>query len=312
MKRHPGPCGVALAAVFLIASCDPKRAVMEVAVGDMEDYFGAERYDGSELVKLTDRVYTYRWTWYRSLVIDTDEGLVVTDPFNAEAARTLKKHLARAGLTKPVHTLFYSHYHLDHTEGGAVLSPGQVLAHAKCPTYWADVDASRVLPPTQLIEGDQKLTIGGVPIELLYLGRTHTDTLYAVHLPEERVLWTADFALVRTILPMGGPDYYFPGAIKSMERLAALDFDVFVPSHFGYGSKQDLVDYLGFFKDLNDVANRSMEKFGREVPRDRETLQDAFNFYYDELEEKYGDWHGFEQNVLFVIVRSTTGARLGY
>ncbi|MDH3726746.1 MAG: hypothetical protein OER77_04375 [Myxococcales bacterium] len=55
-----------------------------------------------------------------------------------------------------------------------------------------------------------------------------------------------------------------------------------------------------------------MEKFGREVPRDRETLQKAFDFYYDELEGRYGDWHGFDQNVLFVIVRTSTGARLGY
>lgn len=36
----------------------------------MESYFGPEEYDGTELVKLTDHVYTYRWTWYRSIVID--------------------------------------------------------------------------------------------------------------------------------------------------------------------------------------------------------------------------------------------------
>ena len=66
----------------------------------------------------------------------------------------------------------------------------------------------------------------------------HTDTLYAVYLPNERLLWTADFALVRTILPIGGPDYYFPGAVKAMERLAALDFDTFVPSHSGYGKSK--------------------------------------------------------------------------
>lgn len=300
-----------IAALFM-ASCDPKRAIMKVAVGDMENYFGPKEYDGSELVKLTDHVYTYRWTWYRSIVIDTDEGLVITDPFNVEAAAALKKHLEEAGLTKPVHTLFYSHYHLDHTEGGAALAPREIVAHAGCPTYWADLDAWRVLAPTKLIEGDQTLTIGGVKIQLLDLGKTHTDTLYAVYLPEERLLWTADFALVRTILPIGGPDYYFPGAIKSMERLAALDFDTFVPSHFGYGKKQDLVDYVEFLKHLQDVAGRSMEKFGREVPRDRETLQNVFDFYYDELEGRYGDWHGFDQNALFVIVRSTTGARLGY
>jgi len=91
-----------------------------------------------------------------------------------------------------------------------------------------------------------------------------------------------------------------------------LDFDTFVPSHFGYGKKQDLVDYVEFMKFLQDVGRRSMEKFGREVPRDRETLQNAFDFYYDELKEPYGDWHGFDQNVLFIITRTSTGVRLGY
>ena len=304
--------GVTLVSAFLLASCDAKRAVMRIAVGDLESYFGPEEYDGSELVKLTDHVYTYRWTWYRSIVVDTDEGLVITDPFNTDAAAALKTQLQELGLTKPVHTLFYSHYHLDHTEGGAVLEPREIIAHEKCPTYWADVDASRVLAPTKLIEGDQTLTIGGVEIQLLYLGNTHSDTLYAVYLPGERLLWTADFGLVRTILPIGGPDYYFPGASRSRERLAGLDFDTFVPSHFGYGKKQDLVDYVELLKHLQDLAARSMEKFGREVPRDRQTLQRAFDFYYDDLEARYGDWHGFDQNVMFVITRTTTGARLGY
>lgn len=301
-----------LVAGLLASSCNPRKFVLKTAVGDLHSYFGPQEYDGSELVKLSDRVYTYRWTWYRSIVVDTDEGLFVTDPFNAEAAAALKGHLKEAGLEKPIRTLFYSHYHLDHTEGGSALNAQEVVAHKKCPEYWADVDASRVLPPTRLIEGDQTVTMGGVEIQLLYLGRTHTDTLYAVYLPSERILWTADFALVRTILPIGGPDYYFPGAIKSMERLAALDFDTFVPSHFGYGKKQDLVDYVGFLKDLQDLGNRSMEQFGREVPRDRATLENAFSFYYDELEERYGDWHGFDQNVLFVVARTSTGVRLGY
>jgi len=66
------------------------------------------------------------------------------------------------------------------------------------------------------------------------------------------------------------------------------------------------------FLGLQDLGVRSMEKFGRETPWDRATLQNAFRFYYDDLEESYGDWHGFDQNVLFVISRTSTGVRLGY
>jgi hypothetical protein len=42
-----------------------------------------------------------------------------------------------------------------------------------------------------------------------------------------------------------------------------------------------------------------------------EVLHRGPDFYYDDLERSYGDWHGFNQNVMFVITRASTGARLG-
>ena len=62
MKKHPPYLllGTGLIAALLISSCNPKRTIMTIAVGDMESYFGPEEYDGTELVKLTDHVYTYR------------------------------------------------------------------------------------------------------------------------------------------------------------------------------------------------------------------------------------------------------------
>ncbi len=42
------------------------------------------------------------------------------------------------------------------------------------------------------------------------------------------------------------------------------------------------------------------------------SVQSSFDFYYDDLEGSYGDWHGFDQNVIFVITRTSTRARLGY
>ena len=55
-----------------------------------------------ELTKVTDRVYTFRWTWDRSIVILTDEGVVVFDPFNREAAKILAADLERIAPGKPV------------------------------------------------------------------------------------------------------------------------------------------------------------------------------------------------------------------
>jgi glyoxylase-like metal-dependent hydrolase (beta-lactamase superfamily II) len=285
---------------------------MRSAFSDLHEYLAPQGYDGTSLEKLRDNVYTYRWTWYRSIVVVTAEGLVVTDPFNDEAARGLKAELVRAGLDAPIHTLIYSHYHLDHVEGGRLLAPQNVVAHESCATYWDDLGANHVLAPTRTIRGDTTLVVGGVELHLVDLGKTHTDTLYAVHLPKERLLWTADFGLVRTMLPIGGPDYYYPGARKAFKRLAALEFDTFVPSHFAYGTKDDFLEFVAFTEDLERIGREAAEKFGPEIPRDRDELADAFDFYYDELEAKYADWHGFDQQVVFTIARNAAGTRLGY
>ncbi len=181
--------------VVALCACSPKVFVMRKIIGSTANYTHFDSPKESELEQVTEGVYTFRWTWYRNLIVETSEGLVVTDPFNVRAATLMKAALAARFPGKPIHTLIYSHYHLDHVRGGAVLAPLHVIAHVKCPQYWARVDASDVLPPTELISGDQTRVIGGVRFDLLYLDDTHTDTLYAVHLPDKSVLHTADFGL---------------------------------------------------------------------------------------------------------------------
>jgi len=283
-------------------------------VGEQENYFRAGD-TVTQFEKVTDHVYSFRWSWYRNIVVTTDEGLVTTDPFNPYAAKELKRYLDQAFPGQPFHTLIYTHYHLDHTRGGSALHPAQVIAHEKCPQYWRDVDATDVLPPTRLIAGDQTLRIGGVEIQLIYLGKSHTDTLYAIYLPGDRLLFTADFGFVRAIPPVGIPDNYFPGSLAAMERLSTLDFDTFVPSHFGYGRKDDLVAFLGFLKTLRQLTREAAKKYADEggaFARDAKSLKASFGYVYYPLKAQYGDWHGFKEMILFNIVMRVVGEALGY
>ena len=307
---------IALAALSLSAlGCNVTEYAVDQAVKSQVHFIpDPEHLSGSELQKITDRVYTFRWTWDRSLVIFTDEGIVVTDPFNREAATLLKAELARVAPGRPVHTMFYSHYHLDHVVGGAPLAPQHVVAHAKCPGYWSDLHddpmTADILKPTQLIEGDQKLTIGGVEIDLLYLGHAHTDTLYAFYLPGEKVLYTVDLGLIRTVFPIGGPDMYMPGMLKQMDRLSALDFDAYIPSHFGYGKKADFLEAVEYTKTVRRLAVEARDKFG--IPDTEDKFLKGYHYIYDPLKARYGHYHGFDQEALFVVSRAFSGALLGY
>lgn len=124
------------------------------------------------------------------------------------------------------------------------------------------VDHSKVLEPTDYVAGDKVLTIGGVEIRMLYLGLSHTDTLYAFHIPSERVVFTADLGLMRAVAPVGVPDRYAPGYLAAMDRIIAIDFDTFIPSHFGFGRKQDLIDWRSMLEDGRRLARKAIQSYG--------------------------------------------------
>lgn len=300
---------VAAAVVVAMAGC--RGFVLETVMKTVEPYFHGPGIDGTQFEQITDKVYTFRWNWYRNLIIVTDAGLVVIDPMNAEMVTALKKELDQKFPGKKVHTLIYSHYHLDHTRGGAALAPIEVIAHEKCPIYWKEFEHHDVLEPTRLIAGDTTLNIGGVEIKALYLGFSHTDTLYAFHLPSEKLVFTADLGLVKSVVPVGVPDRYAPGYLAALNRVAALDFEIFVPSHFGYGAKQDLIDWRDMMEDSRRLAREAIRKAGSLGTRDNQMAK-YFNTVYYPMRKKYGSWHGFNEMFILNLVRDIEGEMLGH
>lgn len=300
-----------LAIATLVSTTGCSGLVRKTVMKTVDHYFHGPGIDGTSFEKVSDKVYTFHWNWYRNVVIVTDAGLVIIDPMNAEMSGALHKELVRHFPGQKVHTLIYSHYHLDHTSGGAVLEPANVIAHEKSPVYWNAVKHEGVLEPTRYISGDTVLNIGGVEIRALYLGLSHTDTLYAFHLPSERLVFTADLGLVKTVAPIGVPDRYAPGYLAAMDRIIALDFDTFIPSHFGYGKKQDLVDWRNMMEDGRRLANAAIHQSGTPGVRNKQ-MGEYFDAVYYPMREKYGQWHGFNEMFVLNLVRDVAGEALGY
>ncbi len=304
-----------MAAAVTAAGCNPKLLIMKTAVGEIADYqvFPNKQAGISDLKELTARVFTFRYRYYRNIIIDTSAGLVVVDPLSPEAGAELARTLARRFPNKRVDTLIYSHYHLDHAEGGAALQPREVIAHANCPKYWKDIDSQNVLPATRLVSGDQTLNIGGVEIRLLDLGHSHTDTFFAIYLPAEKIVFGSDIALIRAFPPNGMADTYYPGYRKAMARISALPFETYVGGHFGYGTKEDFLSSVRFFDRLQQINRSAKKKYilpGKvPTPKDYENM---FEEIYLAIQKEYGDWHGFDQMILAQIIRFQFGEALGY
>ncbi len=296
---------------FSLAACSPKPFILKTVMGTVDPYFHGPGIDGTQLDMVSEKVYSFRWNWYRNLIIDTDAGLVVIDPMNSQMVTALKKELDQAFPGKKVHTLIYSHYHLDHTQGGAALAPANIIAHEKCQTYWTAIDHEGVLEPTRYISGDTVLNIGGVEIQALYLGLSHTDTLYAFYIPSRRLVFTADLGLVKTVPPVGVPDRYAPGYLAAMNRIIGLDFDTFVPSHFGFGTKQDLIDWRDMLEEGRRLTQAAIHETGTPGVTVNQ-MGKYFDAVYYPMHEKYSDWHGFNDMFVLNLVRDVVGESLGY
>ncbi len=306
-----------LPSLLMISGCAGQmtRMMGHMALGQQVDYLNIEGATGSHLDQLSPKVWTYNWGFDRTLIVDTKVGLVVIDSFTKELSKRLLKELKQVGLDKPVHTLIYTHFHLDHVGGGALLKPQHVIAHEKTESYWQDFDITHlgIAKPTKTINGDVEMNIGGVTFRLLYGGFSHTDTFYAVHLPEENLLYAADTVGVEVFLPVGGIAIYTPGYYRMLERIGNIDFSTFVSSHFKVGNKQNFLEAKELQFSIRRLVQEEILKYNGEVAlhQNKEAMLTLYDNVHDQLYDKYGDWHGFSAQIVPTILGAYVNSLVG-
>ncbi|PYQ76133.1 MAG: hypothetical protein DMG04_04775 [Acidobacteria bacterium] len=117
--------------------------------------------------------------------------------------------------------------------------------------YLEQVKETRVTPPNVTIDKKMTLFRGGREIQILYLGRGHTDTDVVVLLPKERIVCTGDL-MESQISYMG--DSFPEEWIATLDRLKALNFDTVMPGHGVVFKGTAKID--AFQKYLRDVINQ--------------------------------------------------------
>ena len=276
------------------------------------DYFESSDAKGVEIHRIGDSpVYSCRNGFTRSLLIDTDEGVAVFDSFTDPHARWLKGIIASHFDAKPVRWLVYSHHHLDHTRGGTLLEPIEVIAHERVPMYLADFDAPTVAAVTTTVPGDAELQFGDVSVEAHYLGLSHTDNLLAFHLPEWRTAFTADLGFVKRLPPFGFPDWYYPGYMRALDRTIAVDFQHLVPTHGDLGTHRDLVDFRTMMADVRESVEAAAARYDLEVANGR-NARAIMREVMPGLRDRWGTWAGFDSMMLPLFFRHMGGTYLGF
>ncbi len=267
------------------------RAVVLGAALVLSLAFGAAAQDAKRAIeKVAGDVYRFQNNFHYAIFVETSEGIVVTDPINADAVAWLKAELATR-FNKPVTHMILSHHHGDHGSGGEAWGDGlTVIAHDNAKQHIANGKVTTALP-TVTFADKTTFSTGGKTFELTYLGEGHSDDLIAVVVRPENVAFVVDVVSPRRV-----PYRDFPGTdidklIAQIKVVESLDFDILAPGHSVIGTKQDATDTRAYIEDLKAAVIAEL-KAGRTVD------EAAANVTMD----AYKDW-GARDNWLALNVR---------
>jgi glyoxylase-like metal-dependent hydrolase (beta-lactamase superfamily II) len=110
-------------------------------------------------------------------------------------------------------------------------------------------------PPTTLVDDRLDLDVGGIAVELHYVGPAHTQGDLIVHLPEQHVVFTGD-VLFRLCTPIGW-EGTFANWRAALDRIVALAPETIVPGHgpiCGVEGPREMRAYLDYVERESKAA----------------------------------------------------------
>ncbi|MFQ5737814.1 MAG: MBL fold metallo-hydrolase [Acidobacteriota bacterium] len=255
-----------------------------------------------------DNVWTASEGIYRTLFLKGTRGVIAFDTFSTPGgARAYKAAIERVFPDSAIHTLVYSHDHLDHTGYAADLAPqADILAHELCANVVRARESDGQMPATQIWKGErQEFRLDGARFELIYPGPTHGDGNTAVYLPQSRLLFMVD-----TVIPGVGytffPDWHLTPYIQTMRRFLSLEWDTFIPGHFWPMNRNEFQSNLYYYEMMAETAQRAIAQ-GVDV----ENLEEVTCYARERLKPQFGHLFRFEEyaalNLMRYMVHYLTG-----
>jgi glyoxylase-like metal-dependent hydrolase (beta-lactamase superfamily II) len=218
----------------------------------------AQTPPAGEASRIADGVYAFRYGNYQSMFVVGPEGVVVTDPMNAAAAKSYLAEIRKI-TAAPVRYVVYSHHHFDHIAGGAIFKEAgaQFIAQRNARSQLERLKNPVVVMPDQYVDERMALDVGGTRVELLYVGRNHTDNSLVVSVPAQKIIYAADFIPVRELIWRGIFDAYYDEWMVSLDRVLDIDWTQLIAGHprqSGVGSKDDVRALKQYMIDLKEAV----------------------------------------------------------
>ena len=220
---------------------------------------GLQLSDFPRLVRLADGVYGYEeirapgFTTVSLVVVGRDGVLIADGQGSPQATQTMLERI-RTVSSLPIKWYVVGSDHGDHTAGNSVLprditwivhptSRAQLerdSAAAASANARAAADAAAkgtapaaarvvVVPPVSMKADREVVDVGGIAVEVMFLGRAHTGGDLMVYLPTQKILFMSEAYLNRVFPAMRSA--YPSEWIATVDRALAMDVQRFVPGH---------------------------------------------------------------------------------
>jgi glyoxylase-like metal-dependent hydrolase (beta-lactamase superfamily II) len=224
--------------------------------------FATTKVDG------TDNVYIFRYENHQSMFIVTKAGVIATDPIS------LRRPAAKAYIDEirkvtqaPIKYVIYSHSHYDHIAGGKPFKDlgATFIAHKNAKARIQELKPADVVVPDQVVDTKKVIQLGGTTLELLYVGRNHSDSSLVMRLPKEKIIFTVDFIPLQSLPFREMADTYIPDIEDGLKKVIAMDWDRLIAGHPGpggrqIGNKDDARNQLAYLQDLSAAVKKAISE----------------------------------------------------
>jgi glyoxylase-like metal-dependent hydrolase (beta-lactamase superfamily II) len=270
--------------------------------------------DNFETTQIADGVYQFRWIGHNAMFVTTDDGVVVFDPINVDAASVFATEIQRIAPGSPLAAIVYSHSDADHSTGAATLmdAMGQegvtIIAHqnALAPIR-ARASADQPVPNATFSD-ELRWQIGGRWIELHYLGPSHTDNMVVPFIPDVGVAFAVDFVSLDRMGYQDLPGWIFPEFFDAVASLLDLPFETMVFGHGPTGDRAAIHRQITYYDDLTAAVRAA---FSEGLTEDQAAQRVRLDQYSDW--DSYEDWFPLNVRAVYrwVAEQAQAGQRLG-
>ncbi len=225
--------------------------------------------------EIGDRVFVRRYRFFDQdivAVLGGDAALIVDTRSSAKQGREILDDLRELGSPR-VGIVVNTHGHYDHCFGNAVFRPAVIWGHERCaamiersgeamrssaatevPGLAAELAETVLDPPERTFAGRETIDLDGRAIELVHLGRAHTDNDIVVRIPDADVVCAGD------LVENGSPPYFgdgypmdWPATVEGLLAVVSED-TVVVPGHGDHAGRAFVERSIAEIRAIADLA----------------------------------------------------------